>query len=164
MAYTIDEAGQIHSRVDEPFERARAEIICGLGDERYGAVRHEVEKAFDALASGERSTKAAVRAMHDALEGYVKLLPKGDKVTALGPPHVDSVIRPLIEAALANDQTAREVASQYLTGLRNWISACQPYRHAQGVSAPNDPPPPLAMTLVMTGASYLRWFIVTIAI
>ena len=49
--------------------------------------------------------------------------------------------------------------NQMLNGLGDWVNACHQYRHAPGTQEPEPPSLELAIWMVSTGASHLRWLI-----
>jgi hypothetical protein len=58
----------------------------------------------------------------------------------------------------AQDDTARRSAAKMLSSLKDWVDAAHFYRHEQGI--PDEvaqPPLGLAVYIVSTGASHVRW-------
>jgi hypothetical protein len=59
---------------------------------------------------------------------------------------------------LTGDRRAQEAAAEMLRSLGDWIDAAHQYRHEQGKpDTVAQPPLTLAVYLVSTGASHLRW-------
>ena len=48
-------------------------------------------------------------------------------------------------------------ATKFLDGLIGWVRSIHEYRHGQEVEEPAPPPLGLAVAMVSSGATYLRW-------
>lgn len=159
VGYRIDELGGVHYFVDEEFERNRVSVLSCLGESRYVAVAAEFESGIRRLDEDPPNTKDAVRSVFVALEILVKLMVDGEKVARLGPAEVERYLKPLAGQAYNENRVASDSANQVLNALSDWINANQMYRHGQKVEEPAPPPLELAVVIVSTGASFLRWLV-----
>lgn len=157
LGYRLDEECGVHYFVDEEFERNRISALSCLAEVKYAAVRAEFEKAHSKLDLDPAQTKEAVRAIFESLEILSKLI--FEDIPRLNSFVVQSKIKPLAQEFYKGDSTAIKAAEKMLDSLCDWIEACHLYRHGQKVEEPNDPPLGLAVELVSTGASYLRWLV-----
>jgi len=108
---------------------------------------------MNALAQAPPDGKAAIRAVFSAAENLFKLITSKDR---LGAREAED-LRPIIDKLYAADATARNSASKMLASLKDWIDAAHFYRHEPGTEDVAQPPLALAVYLVGTGASHLRW-------
>jgi hypothetical protein len=67
-------------------------------------------------------------------------------------------LAPVQERLYEQDETARRPAAKMLGSLKDWVDAAHFYRHEQGVEdVVAQPPLKLAVYIVSTGASHVRW-------
>lgn len=152
IGYRLDDEAGVHYYVDEEFERNRFATLENLSDAQYAAVANLFESAHGYLDDGD--ARAAVRSVFDAVEVLSKQMVGGKKITSLGATNVEKHLKPIARQVYTD--TAWDAANQLLNGLADWINSIQPYRHGQ-----KDPHPPmdLAIAMVSSGASYLRWLV-----
>lgn len=151
--YTVDTAGGVHFQIDDQFARARTATIAGLQADRYGNARHAFNGAMEALSKAPPDGKNAVRGAFSAAENVFKLITSKDR---LGAREADD-LGPIIDKIYATDDTARNSAKKMLASLKGWVDAAHFYRHEPGTEEVAQPPLPLAIYLVSTGASHIRW-------
>jgi hypothetical protein len=107
-----------------------------------------------ALAQAPSDGKAAIRGVFSAAEGIVRLIsPNAPRLAA---DQVDG-LAPLLQRSYAQDETARRSAAKMLNSLKDWVDAAHFYRHEQGAEEVAQPPLRLAVYIVSTGASHVRW-------
>jgi hypothetical protein len=151
--YTVDASGGVHFLYDAQFAAERAATIASLQGERYANARHAFDGAMEALSKASPDGKNAVCGVFSAAENVFKLITSKDR---LGASEADD-LGPIIEKLYAADDTARRSARKMLASLKDWIDAAHFYRHEPGTEDVAQPPLPLAVYLVSTGASHLRW-------
>ncbi|ACL62219.1 conserved hypothetical protein [Methylobacterium nodulans ORS 2060] len=155
--YRITPGGSVVLRVDENFETERASTLAGLEDKRYSGARIEFIDAYKALSATDPDGKRAVRAVFEACEIVLKLTFPGAR--RLAAPELGQHLSPFVARYYASDAPAQDSANKLVQGFTDWVAAAQFYRHGQGQEEPNQPPLELAVLLVSTGASHLRWLI-----
>jgi hypothetical protein len=153
--YTVDNHGGVHFHFDQEFARNRAATIAVLQNPRYANALHAFEGAMAALAKAPPDCKGAIRSVFSAAEGIFRLiLPRAPRLAAAEL----NGLAPLLQKHYAQDETAQRTAAKMLNGLRDWIDAAHFYRHEEGVQeGVAQPPLKLAVYIVSTGASHLRW-------
>jgi hypothetical protein len=88
-----------------------------------------------------------------AAENVFKLITSKDR---LGAKEADD-LGPIIDKLYATDDTARNCARKMRASFKDWVDAAHFYRHEPGTEDVAQPPLPLAVYLVSTGATHLRW-------
>jgi hypothetical protein len=153
--YRVDDQGGVHFHFDEAFARNRAAAIAALQADRYANANHAFEEGMAALRSVPPNGKGAIRGVFGAAETIFRLiLPNVQRLAAA---QLDGLV-PLLQQAHRED-TARRSAAKMLSSLKGWVDAAHFYhRHEQGT--PDEvvqPPLGLAVYIVSTGASHVRW-------
>jgi hypothetical protein len=156
LRYRMDDAGVIHPFVDQEYEANQNAALEALNEQRFGEARGDFEAAYRHLRKGEG--KAALRSMFPAVETAVKVLCPG-AMARLMPNEVDRHFLPKLRQVYAGNQPAIDAGAHLLQGMKNWITAAQPYRHGQEVAEPAEPPPEFVVAFLSAGAVYLRWLI-----
>jgi hypothetical protein len=151
--YTVDAIGGVHFLYDAQFAEERAATIASLQGERYANARHAFDGAMEAFSKAPPDGKSAIRDVFSAAENVFKLITSKDR---LGDKEADD-LGPIIDRLYAADDTARHSARKMLSSLKDWVNAAHFYRHEPGTQDVAQPPLPLAVYLVSTGASHLRW-------
>jgi hypothetical protein len=67
-------------------------------------------------------------------------------------------LSPLLQTAHPNEDAAKHSSTKMLNSFKDWVDAAHFYRHEQG--KPDEvvqPPLSLAVYIVSTGASHVRW-------
>jgi hypothetical protein len=59
----------------------------------------------------------------------------------------------------AGNQPSIDAGTQLLQGMKDWITAAQPYRHGQEVEEPTEPPIEFVVAFLSAGAVYMRWLV-----
>jgi hypothetical protein len=93
----------------------------------------------------------------EALEIATKLL--DGRAARLGATEVERYLKPHCLGRFADGSTERGAANLFLSSMADWVNALQAYRHGQAVEEPNPPPLDLAIALLSSGATYLRFLI-----
>jgi hypothetical protein len=152
VGYRIDEKGGVHFYADEDFERSRTSTISGLDQPRYGAAAEAYEDAHAALSGAEPDTLLAVRRAFDAVENLFKMM---FSVPRLGATEVKSKLGPDLPQTYPG--RAGDSAKLLADGFASWVNAAHQFRHAPGVPDPSPPPLGLALVMVSSAGTYLRW-------
>jgi hypothetical protein len=134
---------------------ATAAAISALGKPRYANSLDAFEKGLAALAEAPIDGKSAIRATFTAIEGlFILMFPEVKRLSA----GETSRLRPQIERVYKADRRAQETSAKMLQSLGDWIDAAHGYRHEEGkADTVSQPPLTLAVHLISTGASHLRW-------
>lgn len=157
MKYNINEEGEVILRHDREFEEQFEATIAGLQSERYRGTLEHVKQSVFHLESREPDTRAAVRAIFDAVENVFKLM--FAKSPTLSGTVLQTKLRPMVQRLYASDVTAERSAQQCVGALAAWVDACHVYRHAPGHEEPRPPPLALAVVLASGGTAHLRWLV-----
>lgn len=157
MRYRMLDDGSVVLRVDEEFEEARIATLSGLQLQRYTAARTEFEIAYKSLSVENPDGKRAIRALFETSEIVFKMMFPGAQ--RLAAPQLGQHLKPFAVNYYAADRPAQQAAERLLVGFTEWVASAQFYRHGQGQEEPNQPPLELAVALLSSGASYLRWLI-----
>lgn len=157
LGYRVDASAGVHYFVDEEFEQNRVATIERLASSRYAAVLSEFESAHQKLDEHPSDTKGAVRAAFEAVEILSKLMVGENRMRRLTAHEINNHLRPIVEDAYEEEAVALTAANKFLDGLIGWVSSIHEYRHGQEVQEPAPPPPGLAVAMVSSGATYLRW-------
>lgn len=157
LGYRVDASAGVHYFVDEEFEQNRVATIERLASSRYAAVLSEFESAHQKLDEHPSDTKGAVRAAFEAVEILSKLMVGENRMRRLTAHEINNHLRPIVEDAYEEEAVALTAANKFLDGLIDWVSSIHEYRHGQEVQEPAPPPPGLAVAMVSSGATYLRW-------
>lgn len=156
--YEIGEDCNVQYAVDEAYSMNRRATLNGLQAPRWDAVRAEFERAFRSLDGVTQDTNAAIRAMSAAVEACVKVL-LANGVSRVGLPEIEKNLWPAVQAIYADDKIAADASHQILKSLGDWVNAAHQYRHGQGVDNEVAGPLELAVQMLTSGASFIRWLI-----
>ena len=157
LGYRLDEHAGVHYFVDQEFERNRLATVECIANPRYAAVLAEFESAHQNLDQRPADTKGAVRAAFEAVEILSKLMVGENRMSRLTTREINAHLKPIVESVYHADAVALEAATKFLDGLIGWVSSIHEYRHGQEVEEPTPPPLGLAVAMVSSGATYLRW-------
>lgn len=154
LHYTLDSQGGVHYLIDEEFERNFHSVLSCLEGSRYNGVRHAFEAAYRHLDVDPADTKASVRSMFEALEIMVKLMiPDAQNLSRF---IVEKRLKSLVQG-VSLESTAAKVHGIMLDSLSSWVDAMHNYRHGQASEEIVAPPMDLAVFILSSGTSYLRW-------
>lgn len=154
VAYIVDEQCGVHFFVDEEFARNRVSALSCLTAPRYGAVRAAFEQAHAYLDAQPADTKGAVRSAFESLEILARLMDPSS--SNLNKWMVEHKLKPLVVSTAANP-TESLVVEKVFDGLAQFVDSIHPFRHGQGTEAPVAPSIAVAVFVVSSVASVLRW-------
>jgi hypothetical protein len=157
VKYRVDTDGSVLLRVDDHFQIDRVAALAGMEGQRYQGVRAEFDGAYHALTAEHPNGKQAIRGVFEACEVVFKLMFPGAQ--RLAAPQLGQHLSPFVAEHYAADRPAQQAADKLIQGFTDWVASAQFYRHGQGQEEPNQPPLEVAITLLSSGASYLRWLI-----
>ena len=157
VGYRLDPAGGVHPMVDQQFEFERGAVIGALQPSRYSAVLAEFEKAHLALEQDPPDGKAAIRQTFEAAETLFKLVCNSTKVQRLGAGEIREHLGPIVTRLYPAPPAIASAAGKMLSAASGWVDAAHPFRHGQNVETPLVVPVELAVTMMGTGASLIRW-------
>lgn len=156
LGYRLDEECGVHYFVDEEFERNRVATLSLLGAERYAGVRHAFEASHNYLDSLPPDTKASVRSVFEGIEILAKLMVETQNLNRW---LVENKLKNIALAHYANDEVASKVVSGMFDSFGDWVDSVHNYRHGQGQQEPVAPPIQLAVYIISSGATFLRWLL-----
>src|SRR5262249_34753469 len=154
LAYDIDNVGGVHPRIDREFQRNLASAVAGLEPDRHHGVRNE-------LAGGEKNFSAVPPNYQQALRAIVSA--GGGTFWTMFPyavltgEEIERRLLPLVERCYDGDPAAQKAAQSLVVAFKAWCEASRLYRHQPGSANSSIPPPDVAVFLVSSGASLLRW-------
>ena len=155
VRYRVDERAGVHFSVDEEFERNRSATISSLAVPRYANVLDQFDGAYTQLAETPPDGKNAIRSVFAAAEGLFRLM--FPDAARLGVKEIDKHLAPLVQKATAADVTAAGASAKFVLSFKEWVNSAHFYRHEPGKEEIAQPPLPLAINIVSTGASFVRW-------
>jgi len=152
LSYSIDNDGFVHPLVDKEFADSGASLLRGLAKEP--AIKKEIEHCYSELAKIVPRYKTAVRAIFEAVEILTKRMAKTDKLDSA---IVRKELTKIVVDKLSTNATSKNAYVKIMIGFASWVDGVHFYWHGQSdEDHPIDIPEELAITLVSTGASFLR--------
>lgn len=153
--YRVDAEGGVHFYPDAAYTGNRAATIAAMQSNRYVNALDQFERGTAALTGASPDGKGAIRGVFSAAEALFKMIVPGQ--IRLGAAELDS-LSPILQRHFADDDTAKRAVAKMLASLNDWVGAAHFYRHEEGtVDEVAQPPLPLAVYIVGTGASHVRW-------
>jgi hypothetical protein len=153
--YRVDDRGGVHFYFDQEFSHNHAATIAALQPARYANTLRTFEGSLTALSKVPPDGKVAIRETFAAIEGLFKLM--FPHFARLGTKETKKQLETELQARNANDAAALRSSLKMLNSFAEWIDAAHFYRHEQGSEEIAQPPLELAVYIVSTGASHLRW-------
>lgn len=157
VGYRVDDGCGIHPLVDYQFEADRVAAIAALQGPRYTAVLDAFEEAHRAIEEMPPNGKMGVRHTFEAAEILFKLLCGTTKVQVLGTDEVRGHLEPIVQRVYGGTPTLGSAAARFTTSFKDWVSAAHPFRHGQMTEMPLTVPLDLAVAMMASGASFIRW-------
>jgi hypothetical protein len=127
------------------------------------AAKVACEKCFVALDAVPPDTLLACRSIFEAVEIAVKALFPQAGIARLGAAEVEWNVHPKVLERFSDDEPARNAAKGTMSAFKAWVIGLQPYRHGQHAPDPVKPPLALAVALISSGASHLRFLVEVLA-
>jgi hypothetical protein len=151
--YRVEPKGGVRFYIDEAFSQARTATIAALSVPRYANAIAEFEKGMAALATAPPDGKGAIRGVFAAAEAVFRLITAAHRLGA------DELagLAPILQRLYAQDGTALRSAQKMLASLKDWVDAAHFYRHEEGSEEPAQPPLRLAIYIVDSASTHLRW-------
>jgi len=156
MGYRLDSRCGIHYYVDEEFARNRFSTLSLLEDQKYRASRAAYEDAYRFMDSHPPDTKAAVRSMFESLEIIVKQMIETQNLNKY---IVENLLKEKCITLFKGDETAIKTVGELFDGFARWVNALHNYRHGQANHEPVAPSESIAIYILSSGSSFLRWLI-----
>ena len=158
LYYTVDENGIVHFNPDEEFHCLKNTTLRILQEERYVSVAHEFRKVSKSLDLGPAHTKDAIGNLFKSIETLFRLLCNHGDIKNLNSSAVAKYLPNIAKKAYQGEcTTTLAVVNQKIEEFKKWTDSAQPYRHGQATEVIDEPPLSLAVLIISTGASYLRW-------
>lgn len=156
LQYKLDAKGGVHPLIDQEFQHNKDATLLALNGNPLRAARHEYLSCFDKLTAVDPDYKAAIRALFECAEIIVK-----DKLGTqnLGKYVLEKVLKPKLDLLYSGDDISAKVSTQQIAHAVGWTEACHYYRHGQPATAPIQPPAEIAINLISSGTSIIRWLI-----
>jgi FtsZ-binding cell division protein ZapB len=156
IGYKLDSKCGVHYYIDEEFERNRYATLSVLDGTAYSGVRAAYEDAYRYMDNNPMDTKAAVRSIFESLEILVKQMVETKNLNKW---IVENTLKEKSLALYTEDETARKVVSQLFDGFAHWVDGLHNYRHGQVSDEPVAPTEDMAIYVLSSGSSLLRWLI-----
>lgn len=156
LGYQLDSSCGVHYLVDEEFERNRASTLSLLDSPKYASVRAAYEDAYRHMDAHPPDTKAAVRSMFESLEILVKQMIDTQNLNKWV---VENTLKDKCLQAFTGDETALKAVPQLFYGFAQWVHGIHNYRHGQASEEPVAPTEEIAIYVLSSGSSFLRWLI-----
>jgi len=156
LGYILDKKGGVHFYIDEEFERNRFSTLLMIDKQKYVAVRSAYEDAYRHFDSNPIDTKAAVRSLFESLEILVKQMVVAQN---LNKRIVENDLKNKCLQIYNGDETAKLAVSAMFDSFALWVNGIHLYRHGQDDAQPVRPPIDLAIYIMSSGSSFLRWLI-----
>ena len=154
LSYKIDNDGVVHYFQDQEFDESNSSVIAGLAKASHAAARGAFEEAAAALRGATPDTLTAVRRAFDAVENIFKMMFSEPR---LGTSEINKRLKPLLSTKYEGRTV--DAAKLMASAMSEWVNACHNYRHAPGEPDPSPPPIEVAVALVSTAASHIRWLL-----
>jgi hypothetical protein len=151
--YQVEPKGGTRFYIDEAFSQARTATIAALSVPRYANAVAEFEKGMAALATAPPDGKGAIRGVFAAAEAVFRLVTDAHR---LGADEL-AALAPILQRLYVQDSTALRAVQKMLASLKDWVDAAHFYRHEEGSEEPAQPPLQLAIYIVGSGLTHLRW-------
>lgn len=122
LAYSIDDAGGVHFKVDAEFAANANATIAAIAWPRYDNVRAEFEKAMAALSSPSPDAKEGIRGVFGAAESLYRLIySKAPKLTSA---EASKQLESTVQSIYSSDAVAQRAASKMASAFADWVDAC----------------------------------------
>jgi hypothetical protein len=154
VGYSVDDQGGVHYFADEEFERNRESTVAVLDHPRYTGVRAAFDDAYRHMDSDPRDTKASVRSIFESLEILVKLMVETRNLNKW---ILENTLKEKCLVLYNADPVGKKVTAELFDSMGRWVDAGHNYRHGQTADEPVAPDEQLAVHILSTGSSYLRW-------
>ena len=156
IGYRLDLKCGVHYYIDEEFEKNRFSTIAMLDNQRYIATRSAYEDAYRHFDNNPIDTKAAVRSLFESIEILVKQIVETRNLNKY---IVENNLKNKFLPIYNDDETAKGVVSRMFDSFALWVDGIHLYRHGQDDDQPVRPPIELAVYILSSGSSFLRWLI-----
>lgn len=157
VGYRLDSKCGVHYFVDEEFERNRVATLSALDAPGLSGVRTAYEDSYRYLDSDPPETKAAVRAMFEALEILVRQMVPTTK--NLNRWVVENPLKEKCVKLYETEPTAKTVVAGLFDGFADWVHVLHNYRHGQPSEQPVAPAIEVAIYVLSSGSGFLRWLV-----
>lgn len=154
LGYKLDSKCGVHYFVDEEFERNRFSTLSILDDPKYNATKAAYEDAYRHMDNNPMDTKAAVRSMFESIEILVRQMVETKNLNKWV---VENTLKEKCLSLYEEDETALNVTSRLFDGFASWVDALHNYRHGQASEEPVAPSEGIAIYVLSSGSSFLRW-------
>lgn len=153
LRYRLDNSAGVHFAVDGEFAHNHECSLAALRSGRYSAARSHFEAGQRALDESPPATRDAIRQTFEAVETMFKLVfPNSSRLdSSEAKRKLPAVINGLFSG------TEKNAAGRLAEAFADWVNSAHPYRHGQGVEAPDNPSIQTTVLSISVGASFLRW-------
>jgi hypothetical protein len=156
LGYQLDSKGGVHYFVDEEFERNRFSTLSSLNSPEYGGIRAAYEDAYRHMDSVPKDTKAAVRAIFEAIEILVKQMVATKNLNKWA---VEHTLKEKCLPLYVTNETSKKTVSGLFDGFALWVDCLHNYRHGQPDDIPVAPSEDMTVYILSSGSAFLRWLI-----
>jgi len=156
LGYKLDSKCAVHYFVDEEFERNRFSALSALMKPQYSGIRAAYEDAYRYMDSVPADSKAAVRAIFEAIEILVKQMTQAKNLSKWV---VENSLKEKCLPLYAADEILKKVVSEMFDGFAKWVDTLHNYRHGQPNDIPIAPTEDMCIYILSSGSAFLRWLI-----
>ena len=153
--YSVDEQGGIHLTIDAEFAGTQAATIGALREPRHAAALMAYNNALKSLDEAPPDSEGAIRHVFEALENVFMLM--FPSAARLGQQEIRRYLVPFINECDLADGVAVRIAQKMASSLGEWAEGAQQYRHGSRMEDSPSVPLELAVLIVSSGSSFLRW-------
>ena len=156
LGYKLDSECVVHYFVDEEFERNRFSALSVLMKPQYAGIRAAYEDAYRYMDFVPADSKAAVRAIFEAIEILVKQMTQAKNLSKWV---VENSLKEKCLPLYATDEISKKVVSEMFDGFAKWVDSIHNYRHGQPNDIPIAPTEDMCIYILSSGSAFLRWLI-----
>ena len=154
MAYSVDDHGGCHYRVDVAFHETAASVVASLSVAPFVAAGAALDNAVKELTRAEPQGKHAIRDAFEGLETLFKVVTGTNHDLTVA--NIGNDLMPIVSRKY-------DAADRMLRGDGTTVRPstgqipCHRYRWEHQVEEPVEPPLELAVLLVSNGLGFARW-------
>lgn len=156
IGFRLDSKCGVHYYIDEEFERNKFSTLRMMHKVCYSATKSAFEDSYRHFDGNPIDTKAAVRSIFESIEILVKQIVQTRNLNKY---IVENDLKNKFMPIYNGDETAKAVVSKMFDSFALWVDGIHLYRHGQDDDQPVRPPIDLAVYILSSGSSFLRWLI-----
>lgn len=156
LQYKLDASFGVHPLIDIEFQHAKEATLKALNEPKYSTARHEFDRCYDFISATNPDYKLAIRSVFECAEIIVKDALKSQNLSKFV---IEKILLEKLQLLYSNDETNKQASILIASQFSNWVEACHYYRHGQPTENPMQPSTEIAILLISSGASFIRWLL-----